>query len=190
MTVLLAEAAGIDGETTSPGAAGRLLHDIGKMGIPDKILQKGDLSRRKSGWSCARTRRLLTSCCPRSRSCTRLSTSRSATTIVDGTGYPRGLSGEVIPFVARLFAVVDIWDALSSDRVYREAWPRHRVLNHLRGSPGITWIPPRSISYCAGGRAGRSSGRDRLCTSLLVGRLSSLPRLMWSGRDLGLDRGS
>lgn len=55
----------------------------------------------------------------------------------DGTGYPRGLKGEEIPLAARIFAVVDVWDALRSDRPYRAAWPETRVRDHicsLRGS--------------------------------------------------------
>ena len=54
----------------------------------------------------------------------------------DGTGYPRGLAGEQIPLEARIFAAVDIWDALSHDRSYRRAWSQARVREHLRGLAG------------------------------------------------------
>ena len=54
----------------------------------------------------------------------------------DGTGYPLGLRGEEIPLPARIFAAVDIWDALSSDRPYREAWPPDRVREHIAGLSG------------------------------------------------------
>jgi HD-GYP domain-containing protein (c-di-GMP phosphodiesterase class II) len=50
----------------------------------------------------------------------------------DGTGYPRGLKGEEIPLAARLFAVVDVWDALRSDRPYRPAWSEERAIEHIR----------------------------------------------------------
>ena len=50
----------------------------------------------------------------------------------DGTGYPRGLKGEEIPLAARIFAVIDIYDALTSDRPYREGWTREKTLNHIR----------------------------------------------------------
>jgi HD-GYP domain-containing protein (c-di-GMP phosphodiesterase class II) len=50
----------------------------------------------------------------------------------DGTGYPRGLKGEEIPIVARLFAVVDVWDALTSDRPYRPAWSQEEALTYIR----------------------------------------------------------
>ena len=54
----------------------------------------------------------------------------------DGTGYPRGLRGEEIPLVARIFAIVDIWDALRSDRPYRAAWPEEKVRDYIRSLSG------------------------------------------------------
>ncbi|MCL5961030.1 MAG: hypothetical protein M1358_17290, partial [Chloroflexi bacterium] len=54
----------------------------------------------------------------------------------DGTGYPRGLRGEQIPIAARIFAVVDVWDALSSDRPYRPAWTEERVHAHILSQAG------------------------------------------------------
>jgi len=59
----------------------------------------------------------------------------------DGTGYPRGLKGEDIPLSARIFAVVDVWDALSSDRSYRPAWPQERVIEHLINDSGKHFDP-------------------------------------------------
>jgi HD-GYP domain-containing protein (c-di-GMP phosphodiesterase class II) len=54
----------------------------------------------------------------------------------DGSGYPRGLKGEEIPLVARIFTVVDVWDALNSNRPYREAWSREDILELIRGDIG------------------------------------------------------
>jgi len=54
----------------------------------------------------------------------------------DGTGYPRGLRGEEIPLAARLFAVIDIWDALRSDRPYRQAWSEENVRAHVKSLAG------------------------------------------------------
>jgi HD-GYP domain-containing protein (c-di-GMP phosphodiesterase class II) len=59
----------------------------------------------------------------------------------DGTGYPRGLQGEQIPLVARIFAVVDVWDALNSDRPYRAAWPEEKVREHIRALSGTHFDP-------------------------------------------------
>jgi HD-GYP domain-containing protein (c-di-GMP phosphodiesterase class II) len=59
----------------------------------------------------------------------------------DGTGYPRGLKGEQIPLAARIFSVVDVWDALISDRPYRVAWPRERVLDYIREQSGRYFDP-------------------------------------------------
>jgi HD-GYP domain-containing protein (c-di-GMP phosphodiesterase class II) len=62
----------------------------------------------------------------------------------DGTGYPLGLKGEQIPLTARIFAVVDVWDALRSDRPYRSAWPAEKVLDHIRSLTG-THFDPRVV---------------------------------------------
>jgi len=59
----------------------------------------------------------------------------------DGHGYPRGLKGDEIPLAGRAFAVVDVWDALSSDRPYRQAWPRDKVLRHLAEQAGSHFDP-------------------------------------------------
>ena len=59
----------------------------------------------------------------------------------DGGGYPHGLEGEQIPFSARIFAVVDVWDALTSDRPYRTAWPADRVREHIRSLAGVHFDP-------------------------------------------------
>ena len=59
----------------------------------------------------------------------------------DGSGYPRGLHGEEIPFAARLFTVVDVWDALSSGRPYREALPRERVREYIGANSGSLFDP-------------------------------------------------
>lgn len=59
----------------------------------------------------------------------------------DGTGYPQGLKGTQIPLSARIFAVVDIWDALTSDRPYRKAWDRRRTLDHIDSLRGTHLDP-------------------------------------------------
>jgi HD-GYP domain-containing protein (c-di-GMP phosphodiesterase class II) len=59
----------------------------------------------------------------------------------DGKGYPRGLTGEEIPLPARVFSVVDVWDALLTDRVYRKAWPREKVIDYIREQAGHQFDP-------------------------------------------------
>jgi HD-GYP domain-containing protein (c-di-GMP phosphodiesterase class II) len=59
----------------------------------------------------------------------------------DGSGYPRGLKGEEIPLSARIFAVIDVWDALTTDRIYRKAWTEEETLAHLRKMAGSHFDP-------------------------------------------------
>jgi len=59
----------------------------------------------------------------------------------DGTGYPRGLKGEQIPLEARLFAVVDVWDAVTSDRPYRKAWSKEEAAQYIRDQSGKHFDP-------------------------------------------------
>lgn len=59
----------------------------------------------------------------------------------DGTGYPRGLAGEQIPLAARIFAVVDVWDALTSDRPYRKAWSKEKAREYIASNAGSHFDP-------------------------------------------------
>jgi HD-GYP domain-containing protein (c-di-GMP phosphodiesterase class II) len=59
----------------------------------------------------------------------------------DGSGYPQGLKGEEIPLSARIFAIIDVWDALSSDRPYRKAWDYEKILEYIRGLSGKQFDP-------------------------------------------------
>jgi HD-GYP domain-containing protein (c-di-GMP phosphodiesterase class II) len=63
----------------------------------------------------------------------------------DGSGYPRGLKGEQIPIAARIFSIVDIWDALLSDRPYRKAWSREKVISYLKEISG-TILDPKVVN--------------------------------------------
>ena len=62
----------------------------------------------------------------------------------DGTGYPRGIAKERIPLSARIFAAVDIWDALRFDRPYRKGWPEEKVIDHIRSLSG-THLDPKVV---------------------------------------------
>jgi HD-GYP domain-containing protein (c-di-GMP phosphodiesterase class II) len=59
----------------------------------------------------------------------------------DGTGYPRGLKGEEIPLSARIFAIADVWDALTSDRPYRQAWSKERTIEYIKEQSGKQFDP-------------------------------------------------
>lgn len=142
MTVQLALSIGMSDEDIHAIRWGALLHDMGKLGVPDAILQKpGPLTDEE--WIIMRQHPQFAydMLAP-------IEYLRSALDIPychherwDGSGYPRGLRGELIPTPARLFAVVDVWDALRSDRPYRKAWPEERVLDYLRERAGKDFDP-------------------------------------------------
>ena len=121
---------------------GALLHDIGKIGIPDHILNKpGPLTPVERriveqhpilAYDIIKDIEYLQPA---------LSIPYSHHEKWDGSGYPQGLKGEEIPLPARMFAVIDHWDALNSDRPYRDAWPRERVVQYIRENRGIIFDP-------------------------------------------------
>lgn len=133
MTERLARTMGIDSLDLVHIRRGALLHDIGKMGVPDSILLKpGKLLEEE--WAVMRMHPVYAY-----QLLSPITYLRPALDIPyahherwDGHGYPRGLRGEEIPLAARLFAVVDVWDALRSDRPYRLGWPDHEVVDHIR----------------------------------------------------------
>ncbi len=117
---------------------GALLHDIGKMGIPDSILLKpGPLT--SDEWVIMRQHPLYAY-----RMLSKIQFLSPALDIPychherwNGSGYPRGLTGENIPLAARVFAIVDVWDALISDRPYRPAWTEEAALSYIHENAGI-----------------------------------------------------
>jgi putative nucleotidyltransferase with HDIG domain len=142
ITVKLARAFGLSEAELVQVRWGALLHDIGKMGVPDGILLKpGPLTDEE--WVAMKKHpdfayEMLAP----------IRYLRLALDIPychhekwDGSGYPRGLKGDRIPLVARIFAVVDVWDALSSDRPYRAAWAEEKVREHIRAASGTHFDP-------------------------------------------------
>lgn len=142
MTLLLAEKLGIDQEEMIHIRRGALLHDIGKMGVPDAILFKADKLTEEE-WRIMRKHpdyayQMLAP----------IEYLRSALIIPychhekwDGTGYPRGLKGEEIPLPARIFSVIDVFDALTSDRPYRAAWSAQKACEYIISSAGTFFDP-------------------------------------------------
>ncbi|MEO5951141.1 MAG: HD domain-containing phosphohydrolase [Chloroflexia bacterium] len=142
MTVRLARTMGIDDATMVHIRRGALLHDIGKMGIPDAILLKpGSLTDAESEIMRLHPVYAYELLSPISFLRPSLDIPHYHHERWDGTGYPRGLAGEEIPLAARIFAVVDVYDALRSDRPYRTAWPEERVMQHIRSLSGTHFDP-------------------------------------------------
>ncbi|ABY33775.1 MAG TPA: HD domain-containing protein [Chloroflexus aurantiacus] len=142
LTVRIAARMGFSDEELLHVRRGALLHDIGKMGIPDAILLKpGPLDEQE--WAIMRTHPTLAVelLRPIAFLAPALDIPWCHHEKWDGTGYPRGLRGEEIPLAARIFAVVDVYDALTSDRPYRAAWPRERALAYIREQAGHHFDP-------------------------------------------------
>jgi HD-GYP domain-containing protein (c-di-GMP phosphodiesterase class II) len=119
-----------------------LLHDIGKMGIPDHILLK-PAALTEDEWKVMRMHPVYAyeMLYPVEFLRPALDIPYCHHEMWDGTGYPRNLKGEQIPIAARIFAVVDVWDALRSDRPYRKGWSSDKVLDHIRSLSGKQFDP-------------------------------------------------
>ena len=142
MALRLAHALGMNEEEKLQIRRGALLHDIGKIGIPDDVLLKpGKLDDEE--WDIMKRHAVYAYewLLPIEYLNPALAIPHCHHEKWDGTGYPCGLKGEEIPLAARLFALVDVWDALSSDRPYRRAWPQDRVLDHLQSLGGTHFDP-------------------------------------------------
>jgi PAS domain S-box-containing protein/putative nucleotidyltransferase with HDIG domain len=142
LTLRLARQMGIPEADLVHIRRGALLHDIGKMGIPDSILLKpGSLTAEE--WNIMRQHPVYAY-----KMLSPITFLKPALDIPychhekwDGTGYPRGLKGEQIPLAARIFAVVDVWDALTSDRPYRAAWSHEQALAYISEQAGKHFDP-------------------------------------------------
>ena len=142
LTLQLAQAIGVSESELEHIRRGALLHDIGKMGIPDNILRKaGALSNEE--WTLMRRHPQLAHemLSPITYLQTALDIPYCHHEKWDGSGYPRELKGEEIPLVARIFAVVDVFDALTSDRPYRPAWTKRKATAYIRQQAGLHFDP-------------------------------------------------
>ena len=138
----LAEFMGMSEEELVHVRRGALLHDIGKMGVPDSILLKpGKLDPEEWAIMKQHTTYAFDFLAPIPFLRPALDIPHCHHERWDGTGYPRGLQGEQIPLAARVFAVVDVHDALTSDRPYRKAWNEERTLAHIREQSGAHFDP-------------------------------------------------
>jgi putative nucleotidyltransferase with HDIG domain len=142
LTLRLARVCGVRNEDLESVYRGSLLHDIGKMAIPDAILTKStELDEEE--WKVMRTHPKI------ARDMLSKITFLQQALIIptfhhewwDGSGYPAGLKGEQIPLAARIFAVVDVWDALLSDRPYRKAWSKEKTIEYIKEKRGKQFDP-------------------------------------------------
>jgi putative nucleotidyltransferase with HDIG domain len=145
VTLQLARRMGLSDDELIQVRRGAILHDIGKMAVPDSILHKtGPLNESELQIMRLHPQHafdMLSS----------ISFLRPALDIPychhehwDGSGYPRRLKGEEIPLTARIFSVVDVWDALTSDRPYRKAWSKEKTLRYILENSG-TYFDPRVV---------------------------------------------
>jgi len=142
LTMTIARKLGIPEDQIIHIYRGSLLHDIGKMGIPDSILLKpGKLDDKEWELMYKHPSYAYDMLGP-------IDYLRPALDIPychhekwDGSGYPRGLKGEEIPMAARIFAVVDVYDALTSDRPYRKAWSENEALEYVKNESGRHFDP-------------------------------------------------
>jgi putative nucleotidyltransferase with HDIG domain len=142
LAVELARELGVGKEALTHLRQGALLHDIGKMAVPDRILHKhGPLTEEEKAIMRQHPLNAYNMLYP-------IAYLRSALEIPfchhekwDGSGYPRGLRGEDIPLAARIFTVIDVWDALRSDRPYRKAWSVKKTIAYIEEQAGKSFDP-------------------------------------------------
>ena len=142
MTIQLAQAMGLSQDQIVHMRRGALLHDIGKMGVPDQILLKPgkltedewEIMSKHPGYAYDMLRRI-----PYLHRALEIPYSHHEKW--DGTGYPRGLKGNQIPLIARVFSVIDVWDALTSDRPYRTGWSKEKAIEYIREQSGKHFDP-------------------------------------------------
>lgn len=142
LTLLLAKALGIKASDLPHMQRGALLHDIGKLGIPDSVLHKTS-SLTEEEWELIRRHPqigydLLSEIAYLFPA---LDIPHYHHEKWDGTGYPYGFQGEHIPLSARIFTVVDVYDALISDHIYRKAWSKEKAREYIREQAGKHFDP-------------------------------------------------
>lgn len=142
LTIEIAKEIGIQKEELIHIRRGALLHDIGKIVIPDSILLKPEKLTEEE-WEIMKKHPVYAY-----QILSRIEYLRPAIDVPychhekwDGSGYPRGLKGEEIPLSARIFAVADVFDALTSNRPYRKAWSRESALEYIKKESGKHFDP-------------------------------------------------
>jgi putative nucleotidyltransferase with HDIG domain len=148
MALSLAKALGVNNKELVHIRRGALLHDIGNLKVQESILHKqGELTAEE--WVTIHMHPFYAHEIIGS-----IDLLKSTLDIAychhekwDGSGYPRGLKGEQIPQAARIFAVVDVYDALTSDRPYRKAWSKAKALEYIREQSGKHFDPQVVVAF-------------------------------------------
>jgi len=147
---MLGKAIGLTGNVLVQCELGALLHDVGKIGVPDRILRK-PAKLDDAEWTIMRKHPLYGK-----EMVAGIAQLAGASEVVyghherwDGAGYPRGLAGEAIPVGARIFAVVDSYDAMTSDRCYRKGMPHEVAIEEIRRLAGSQYDPSIVATFLA-----------------------------------------
>lgn len=178
LTLRLARKMGFDDEELVHIRRGALLHDIGKMAIPDSILLKSETltpEERKMMQQHPTYAYQWLSHIPFLRPALDIPYCHHEKW--DGSGYPRGLRGEQIPLTARIFAVVDVWDALLSNRPYRRGWSYDEVREHIRKQSGSHFDPSVVEVFLQMVEEERAVARAAAAEQAELSRPSSIPHL-------------
>jgi HD-GYP domain-containing protein (c-di-GMP phosphodiesterase class II) len=142
LTVRLAKRMGFKGEQLTYIYQGALLHDIGKIGVSDELLKKPE-KLTEAEWVQMRKhpQYAYEILYPIEYLRPSLDIPYCHHEKWDGSGYPNGLKGEEIPMIARIFSIVDVWDAMTSDRVYRKALSEEEVVKYIIENRGTHFDP-------------------------------------------------
>jgi PAS domain S-box-containing protein len=141
-TLKIAQRIGVSNDVLEDIRSGAILHDIGKISIPDEILHKpGKLTEEERMIINQHPETAYKLLSPIPFLSKALEIPYCHHEKWDGTGYPRGLKGEEIPLSARIFAVADVWDALSNDRPYNKAWSREKIIAYFHEESGKHFDP-------------------------------------------------
>ncbi|KJS02447.1 MAG: PAS/PAC sensor protein [Peptococcaceae bacterium BRH_c4a] len=139
---LIAERMGMDQQTVDLAYMCGVVHDVGKIGIPEEILNK------KSPLSSEEYKLIMGHSIMGASILSHISWLEDIIPVIEahhekfnGTGYPRGLKGDEIPLLSRILAVSDAFDAMTSDRSYRKAFPLEKALDELVRNAGIQFDP-------------------------------------------------
>jgi HD-GYP domain-containing protein (c-di-GMP phosphodiesterase class II) len=141
-TLRLARAMGVEEDQLDHIRRGALLHDIGKMGIPEQVLRKEEpLTDEEWRLVCLHPKFAYDLLAQIDYLVPALEIPHCHHERWDGSGYPSHLKEKQIPLAARIFSVVDVWDALTTNTFYRKAWPHEKAIQYIQEHAGTYFDP-------------------------------------------------